>query len=898
MVAFPKRINPYFALLVVVILAYWQVSFLVSALKWDLIDVVFPFRFYFSECIQSGYFPFWNPYLQTGTPFSADLQAPVFYPELFLTGIFTGYSILTMHFLFVLYTFIAGAGMYKLSVYFNGDRTASFIAALAYSLNGFLVGHGQHFFLLVGVAWCPFVVQSYLQLLRDRRTIDVLKTGIFVFLMITGAYQALSFALFYLLMLVFFYFLIKDLKGRNIKRILELMQLNLMLLLVVVLFALPLIVSTVDILDSVDRLEKGIVLEETLSQGMSLKSLISFVLPSATLNYPEFFGGVDTSMRNHYFGLIPLVLLAGALLKKQTTLEYLLLVFGLIILASCFRALPVREFMFAHVPFMNLFKYAAYIRVFGLFAFILVAANYLAYFRANIEKEKKKVIFIVLLLLGFILFLIVYSAGKLTPEEQEAIFGFLIFKGLPDAMSFHQHIVVQGIFQFIVAAAFLALVLFSQKIKRYDILVVGLVAVELIVALQFNINITVTDKEHNPLRMAKDLALYPEKFPVPVDDKIIYNDDLHVLSSPFWRNTYVFSKQVSFDSFSSFRLKSYDLLDRNETLRKAVLNNHLFYFSDKIRPLRHYDERSLEGLSATKDLFLNDDDLLKLSSVSIATDSADTFEIKEFSPNKVVVETDSRYDQFFTMLQTNFKGWNAYVDNVETPLYTSNFNYRTILLPKGRHTVLYQYKNTKILVLYAVSNVLFILALAFLLGYGLKKANNKRQVFVGIPAAFLLVTAVFLVIRLSYKDKNQKVVDTYNARWSEKSTVYHVSETFDHEPSGSKQLTANDAYFTLAKVKNENGALKQGTLVLRAKVLSDEYVDALIVSDVEGDGKEEHWRASKISKQMEKTSRWNEVIYFRNFYDLKSGDELNLYLWNNNKNSFCLDDVKVDFYPF
>lgn len=141
-------------------------------------------------------------------------------------------------------------------------------------------------------------------------------------------------------------------------------------------------------------------------------------------------------------------------------------------------------------------------------------------------------------------------------------------------------------------------------------------------------------------------------------------------------------------------------------------------------------------------------------------------------------------------------------------------------------------------------------------------------------------------------------MDTYNARWSENSTVYHVSETFDHEPSGSKQLTGDDSYFTLVKVKNENGALKQGTLVLRAKVLSDDYVDALIVSDVEGEDKEEHWRASKISRQMEKTNRWNDLIYFRNFYDLKSGDELNLYLWNNNKNNFCLDDVKVDFYPF
>jgi len=102
-------------LLLAAILAYWPVAFYQFGLKWDLIDVVFPFRYFFSESMQAGYFPFWNPYQQTGTPFFADLQAPTYYPELLLVSLLGGYRLLVMHLLLIGYFFIAGQG--KLQVF-------------------------------------------------------------------------------------------------------------------------------------------------------------------------------------------------------------------------------------------------------------------------------------------------------------------------------------------------------------------------------------------------------------------------------------------------------------------------------------------------------------------------------------------------------------------------------------------------------------------------------------------------------------------------------------------------------------------------------------------------------------------------------------------------------------
>jgi len=288
MFRFLKKINPYVILLIVVVFGYWQISFFNFALKWDVIDVVFPFRFYFSESIQSGYFPFWNPYQQTGTPFFADLQAPTFYPELLFTSLFTGYGIYTMHILFVLYLALAATGMYQLSFHFNKSREASLIAGVAYALSGYLIGHGQHFFLLVGAAWIPFVIVNYLKLQENRSLIQTLKTAVFIFLMISGAYQALSFTLFYLLILLFVHFILKESAKKNYSIIKEFLKVNFWLFLIVVAFSLPLVVATLEILTSVDRLESGITLSQTVGYGQSVKSVLSFLLPFSTLKYGEF----------------------------------------------------------------------------------------------------------------------------------------------------------------------------------------------------------------------------------------------------------------------------------------------------------------------------------------------------------------------------------------------------------------------------------------------------------------------------------------------------------------------------------------------------------------------------------------------------------------------------------
>ena len=139
-------------LLLISILAYWEISLLQFSVKWDMLDVILPWRFHVGECLRHYCFPFWNPYQSAGYPIHADLQCPTWYPETILIGSIIGYSNITLHILFTLYIFIAGLGIFKLTKHFGTDNLPAFISGFAFILTGIFVSHAQHLFIIVSLA--------------------------------------------------------------------------------------------------------------------------------------------------------------------------------------------------------------------------------------------------------------------------------------------------------------------------------------------------------------------------------------------------------------------------------------------------------------------------------------------------------------------------------------------------------------------------------------------------------------------------------------------------------------------------------------------------------------------------------------------------------------------------
>ena len=901
-----RKILPYIIMLVVVVIAFWQVAFFVYGLKWDLIDVVFPFRYHFSECLGAGYFPFWNPYQQTGTPFFADLQAPTYYPELFVVSLLGGYGIYSMHLLFIMYLVIAATGMYKLSFYFNSNKTAALIAGMAYALSGFMVGHGQHFFLLVGAAWIPFVVYFYLKVLTRQLISDVVKTAVALFLLVTGAYQALTVVMLYLLAMLFLFHFIIFLRNKQLQQVRSIIWLNGVLLLLVVILCMPLILSTFEVITSVDRLEQGISLAGTLQNGQGLTSLLSFLIPFSTLKNLEFFNCFDSSLVNYYIGLIPLIFLVASFFTRRKALEYVLFFFGLVILAMVFKELPVRQFMFEHVPMMNMFKTAGYVRVYALLVLILLASNFMANALTNHTKLNKGVLLVSIgcwallaLVGGFAI--IRNSLGdyiKLTKVGG--------FESILAHMHFYQHVALQAFFQLAVVSIFIFLWMKAPNWKYFKPLLVVLVFVELFMAAQLNMSKTVVSMSHKPKRMQQEIKNCPEKFPLPIDSKIVFNDQKNGLESPFWRNTYIFRKQVAFQSFSSFELKTYNKLDdAYPNLRDAVLDNHLFYFSDEIYPISSFHDDSIPQKNSHSFLYLDDTVFLDFSVRQLQTDSSDIIKMTAFSPNRIVAQASTSNDQLLTMLQTNFKGWRAYIDEVETPVYTSNFNYRTIFLPKGKHVIRFEYSNRRIVNWYVISMIGLLLLTLYLVYSCLRQRGIGNTWFYIVSGVIIAMLTIGMLRILSYSDTNLTTYEALNTKFTGRTAIKHVvvrpsddrgSDALLLQPDTFYQVKPEHEYVPIARISNESGVLNATTMLLKTRVKGEEYTKGLIVSEIIRNGTSIAWHSSKLESQIEKPGSWNDILYLKSFLELKADDELKLYIWNLEHQKFLLDSVDVTFY--
>lgn len=66
--------------------------------------------------------------------------------------------------------------------------------------------------------------------------------------------------------------------------------------------------------------------------------------------------------------------------------------------------------------------------------------------------------------------------------------------------------------------------------------------------------------------------------------------------------------------------------------------------------------------------------------------------IKEYKLKSVTVETNSDSNGFLVLADMWFPGWNAYLDGEKVHLYSAYQILRAIEIPKGRHTVVFQYE--------------------------------------------------------------------------------------------------------------------------------------------------------------------------------------------------------------
>lgn len=868
-----------------IVLIYWQVSFFTASLKWDFLDVIFPFRYYFSSSVLAGHFPLWNPYIQTGYPFYADLQAPTFSPELLLVSSLGGYNIYWLHILFVAYLVIACFGIHKLIEYFGYSSFSGYISGIIYVCSGYFIGHGQHLFLIIGGAWLPWVVWSYFKFSDSQNNKTSIALIVFLFLTLSGSYQSLSICLVYLLLTIFILNLLKLIFQDN-KKLLSFFIWHVLVGIVVLFLISPIVISTLEISDEVERLSRGVSWEKTAKYGQSFNSLLSLISPLSVAKSNAIFGEIDPSMLNWFIGSGGLLFFIFGIRYRKSRYEWVLLLIGLLIGCMSFEILPIRKLMFDNVPLMNLFLQGPYLRIFLIFGIIPIIA-------AGIEKS---LIFSRLLAKDLIISLSVLCFLFASVGLCYASFDFKdiheLWLNKANWFDGWKNLKLKTIvgFQLIFGLLFLSPLIYSivriKRIEQKKTWITAIILLELFLVTQWNQSESVVDRNYSPIDTNKSLEICPKGFPIPNMIPIGINDEQHAFISPLWRNTYIFQKQISFNGFSSFRLNNYDFLDnKNPFLKDFILKKPLFYLCDTIAPLTDINKIILTDSSLNNAAFFDFKEFKLLKNYSFAANINDSLKITGFSPNEAELIVKTKHKQLLIFNQSFHPNWNAKIDGKNVQIFRVNKNYQAILIPTGLHKVIFYFSKNIIVFLYLLTQFVFLL-LAFTLvfnTFNLDFRSKNIRIFYLIPIIYVGFWAFKLSNgKLFTIDANDQI----DLEWKQKNILK------SNYSAKQVEITPNVEFYNFwtEKIKADQ---KPEFLRLKLDCKMSDINSTIIFLEIKRSGKLIKWEATKLERQLENRAQWNKILFIRNLPQIKANDEINVFLWNLNKSSIKLKNIQV-----
>ncbi len=672
-------------------------------------DCYFPWRYYIGECLQNGKFPFWNPYQDLGYPIHADPSSGVWYPFVWIIGYFSGYNVYTIGLELCIHVFIAAIGFYKLSKTLKLSNEVAFISAVCYMLCGIFVGNAQHLTYFVSASWIPFIINYYLKLAHEKTFINSIKAAIPLFMIITGGYPAFTVILFYLLLIFFFYYAIRIFKD-NKKALLSFFARNVLFFVVTILLSCGMLLSVYEVAPYISR-TNDFKVAQALFCPFSPQSSISFLLPFAAVKNLDFFN-TDLSMTNAYFGILMFLFFILGIFVKKPSIYKILFGYALFCLLVSFGSyLPLREFLFDYVPLMNLFRFPSVFRLFVIIGFILTGAYWFdGFLKSGFELNRKKLriagIALIVVLFGIILS--ARATGYLTLKEfiKNDLFVF------SRTSTIAQHLAFQGIIQCIVVLLFL-IVLWKVKEKKLFLqLTTVIIVVELIFSAQLNMPYTGFYKEFSAKESHQHLKKFPPDFPPLPDIAIAAVDPHEAYFGPFWKNVNIFQKQISAEGFNSFVFTGHQQLkDNTPQLYDAVIKNKIVFLSDEI-----FDEKETEKFKADssftgKTLLFGSMEFNGLKTIPMTHSSSDTAHLNYFAPDSFIINTSTQKTQMLTLLQNNYSGWTAFVNENPVEIYTSNNSLMSIVLPAGENKVSFVYYNKGVIIAFGICIVTLLISL-------------------------------------------------------------------------------------------------------------------------------------------------------------------------------------------
>jgi hypothetical protein len=319
----------------------------------DLAVFFFPSVKLWLEAVQSGSFPFWNPYTFSGQPLFASLQTAVIYPP---NWILLGFPLVFgFNLTIVLHFFLAGWFIYLLSRELGGSPGAGVLSALAFSLGGGLLSLHSVLSSLQSAVWAPLILFLLLRAIKQ----DSLKFGLLTMAGVLVQFLGGGIEIFLLtqaLVVFITCFPQSFLSGGHsapFPRRLKMLGL---------IYGLFLSLGAVQILPFVEMVQQsarghGFSYQQATAWSLSLGDLSYLFIPDLFNRGLVFYFDDQNWLKTIYQGMIPLILIYFYFMGKDRRRVWWAVLLTVSILLALGKNTPFYGLLYHLVPGINLIRY-------------------------------------------------------------------------------------------------------------------------------------------------------------------------------------------------------------------------------------------------------------------------------------------------------------------------------------------------------------------------------------------------------------------------------------------------------------------------------------------------------------------------------------------------------------
>ncbi len=705
----------------------------------DPVREQYPWRYLTINIEKKINLPLWNPYNFAGTPLLANYQSGAFYPLnilFFFMSFYKAWSILIFF-----EPLLAGFFLYLYLDNLRLNKWASFFGSLSLMFSGFFVAWMEWGTVINTVLWLPLILLSIDKIFKNQQILNLksqisklqLKSQnlitwslIFIFSISSSFLAGHLQIFFYLFIVTTLYILARwlQLQQRNSKFLL-------IFLVSYILFFILTSIQWIPTFQFILRSARNVDQLPFQNSGWFIpwQNLIQFIAPDffgnpTTLNYwgiwnyGEFVG---------YIGILPIIMALFSLFFRH---DRKTLFFGSIFFLSLIFSLPT---IFANLPFLLQIPFidtAQPTRLLFItdFSLAVLAAFGFDYFLRT--KSKKEILYP----LGFIA--IFFSLLWVF-----VLFGVYITRLVSQENLFvAKHNLILPTSIFLMLSLFIFILSFLKKLSKNVILIVYIIIVGLTVfdLLRFSFKFTPFIKRQYLFPTTKTLSFLEKQkgnFRIMTTDSKILPPNFSIMYNlqsidgydPLYLKRYAeliaalergrpdiappfgFNRIITPHNYSS---KIIDLLGVKYILSLSDISSSSLvkifqegqtkvyknlnalprsFFVNQVRLTKNKNE-------TIEEMFRKDFDPLETAivenfqsvlSIPFLGWNRGKAEITNYSENEIIIRTENKGEGFLVLVDSYYPTWHAFIDGKETKIFLTDYNFRGIIVPEGKHQVVF-----------------------------------------------------------------------------------------------------------------------------------------------------------------------------------------------------------------